>query len=207
MLFRAVFTCLTCSAMLASAGFSEQPDRSEAAPIAQASQEAMSAAPLPTTSLQQPSVVEDEAPDITTTSTVEVTLASTETSTVPVIDQPAVSQQPAVRIEVPMVTEGEGYVSFPSCREAVDYFFSGRMDYERALMVVNRESRFVPDAVSPTGARGCAQMTSGMRNTFLQGPWDDPYWNVRAMRDAVDHPDWGWCHWDVVNYCARGGEF
>lgn len=99
----------------------------------------------------------------------------------------------------------ELYVAFPSCREAVDYWFAGRDDLERAHLVVYRESRYVPWVISRTGARGCAQMVSHMRNEFLEGPWDDPYWNIKAMREAVD--SWGWCHWDIVNYCKKGGQF
>lgn len=100
-----------------------------------------------------------------------------------------------------------GYQHFDDCRQAVDVLFAGRWDYQRALYVIHRESRYVPTAVSPTGALGCGQLTSGIRNAFLQGPWDDPYWNVLAVRTAVDDPAWGWCHWDVVNYCHAGGEF
>ena len=112
----------------------------------------------------------------------------------------AVVSQQAVRIS-------SGYQMFNDCREAVDHLFAGRWDHQRALRIVQRESGFQPGAVSRTGARGCAQLTSGIRNAFLEGPWDDPYWNVLAMRSAIDHPDWGWCHWDIRNYCLPGGEF
>jgi len=71
---------------------------------------------------------------------------------------------------------------------------------------VRRESNYQPTAVSRTGAKGCAQLTGGIL-AFLEGPWNDPYWNVLAMRNAVDDPKWGWCHWDIVNYCKAGGEF
>lgn len=99
------------------------------------------------------------------------------------------------------------YQHFDDCHAAVDYVFAGRWDKERAHRVVQRESTNDPSAVSPTGARGCTQITSGIRQHFLDGPWDDPYWNVLAMRRIVDHQDWGWCHWDIVNFCLKGGEF
>ena len=104
----------------------------------------------------------------------------------------------------------KGYVNFGSdCRAAVDYLFEGRWDHQRALMVVNRESRFVSFVVDYASGshKGCAQLSPGLQRRFLQGPWNDPYWNVRALRDAVDAPDYGWCHWDIINYCARGGQF
>jgi hypothetical protein len=119
----------------------------------------------------------------------------------------AVASAQAVRESQPELLEYQGYQAFTECGEAVDYLFAGRDDLGRAQRVVYRESRNQPGAVSPTGALGCAQLTSGIRNAFLQGSWDDPYWNVLAMRDAVDDPDWGWCHWDIVNYCKAGGEF
>ena len=103
--------------------------------------------------------------------------------------------------------QADSYKKFSDCKQAVDYLFSDRSDYQRALHVVHRESRFVPTAISRTGALGCAQLTGGLKRTFLKGPWNDPYWNVLALRSAVDDPNWGWCHWDVINYCRRGGEF
>jgi hypothetical protein len=100
----------------------------------------------------------------------------------------------------------QGYQVFDDCEQAVEYLFAGRWDHDRAMRVVYRESRYEPTAVSRTGAKGCAQLTGGLLN-FLGGPWSDPYWNVLAMRTAVDDPDWGWCHWDIVNYCRPGGQF
>jgi hypothetical protein len=96
---------------------------------------------------------------------------------------------------------------FGDCHSAVDYFFAGRWDLARAHRIVQRESGNFPGAVSRAGARGCAQLMPAMRNAFLEGPWDDPYWNVKAMFMAVNDPNWGWCHWDIVNFCKRGGEF
>jgi len=109
-----------------------------------------------------------------------------------------------------MIRKVKGYQNFGTdCRAAVDYLFEGRWDYQRALMVVNRESRFVSFVVDYASGshKGCAQLSAGLQRRFLQGPWQDPYYNVKALRDAVDAPDYGWCHWDIVNYCARGGQF
>ena len=101
-----------------------------------------------------------------------------------------------------------GYRSFSNCADAVDYIFGGRWDHGRARMVTHRESRDVPTARRPGSQyAGCAQLSAGIRASFLKGPWEDPYYNVLAMRDAVDHPEWGWCHWDSYNYCAPGGQF
>lgn len=118
-----------------------------------------------------------------------------------------VQQYLAVKSGGGVTAQKTGYKEFSDCKQAVDYLFSGRSDYHRALHVVYRESRYVPTAVSRTGALGCAQLTGGLKRTFLKGPWNDPYWNILALRLAVDDPHWGWCHWDVVNYCRRGGEF
>jgi len=99
-----------------------------------------------------------------------------------------------------------GYRSFTNCADAVDYIFGGRWDHGRASYVTWRKSRNVPTAQRP-GSQfiGCAQLSAGIRATFLKGSAYDPYYNVLALRDAADHPDWGWCHWDSVNYCAAGG--
>ncbi|MCC7543664.1 hypothetical protein IT415_03050 [bacterium] len=100
------------------------------------------------------------------------------------------------------------YKTFSSCRDAVDYLFSDRTDHQRAIGVVYRESTNNPNARRPGSQyAGCAQLSSTLQATFLRGPWNDAYYNVLAMRDAVDDPRWGWCHWDLVNYCEYGGEF
>ncbi len=166
---------------------------------------------------------------ITTTTT---TTAPIQTTTVPVtlpvpsvaIEKPiaeaAKATQKAVRaaepIQVtptlpppePAAPDAPPYVGFVDCKQAVDYLFEGRWDYERAVHVVYRESRYDPTAVSRTNALGCAQLTGKLKQPpFLTGPWNDPFWNVLALRRAVDAPGWGWCHWDVVNYCLPGGEW
>lgn len=99
-----------------------------------------------------------------------------------------------------------GYRHFDNCQQAVDHIFGGRWDHGRASYVTWRESRNVPTAQRP-GSQfiGCAQLSAQIRATFLKGSAYDPYYNVLALRDAADHPDWGWCHWDIVNYCAAGG--
>jgi hypothetical protein len=97
------------------------------------------------------------------------------------------------------------YQWLQDCHSAVDVVFAGRWDFSRAHMVVQRESNNIPSAISPTGHRGCGQLSQGLRDTWLKGPWDDPYWNVRAIRDIVDSDSW--CHWDLRNYCSAGGEF
>lgn len=100
------------------------------------------------------------------------------------------------------------YKPLANCRDAVDYLFNDRTDYARAIEVVYRESTNNPNARRPGSQyAGCAQLSSTLQATFLRGPWNDPYYNVLAMRDAVDDPRWGWCHWDLVNYCGAGGEF
>ena len=100
------------------------------------------------------------------------------------------------------------YKPLNNCREAVDYLFNDRTDYARAIEVVYRESTNNPNARRPGSQyAGCAQLSSTLQATFLRGAWNDPYYNVLAMRDAVDDPRWGWCHWDLVNYCGKGGEF
>ena len=96
------------------------------------------------------------------------------------------------------------YRHFNSCLGAVEYLFRGRWDYQRALMVVKRESHFRPSA-SNGSHLGCAEESTGMRTAYLKGPWNDPYWNVRAMLTVVSRG--GWCNWDLVNYCNPGGEF
>lgn len=105
-------------------------------------------------------------------------------------------------------TLSPSYKAFTNCGEAVDYIFDGRWDQARAKEVVFRESTNNPLA-RRTGSQyvGCAQISSTIQRLFLQGPWEDPYFNVLALRDAVDNPHWGWCHWDLVNYCRYGGEF
>ncbi len=100
------------------------------------------------------------------------------------------------------------YKQLNDCREAVDYIFNDRVDYTRAIRVVYRESTYNPNARRPGSQyAGCAQLSSTLQRLFLKGPWNDPYYNVLALRDAVDNPAWGWCHWDIVNYCKPGGEF
>lgn len=100
------------------------------------------------------------------------------------------------------------YKPLGNCREAVDYIFNDRVDYPRAVKVVFRESTNNPNARRPGSQyAGCAQLSSTLQRIFLKGPWNDPYFNVLALRDAVDSPAWGWCHWDLVNYCKPGGEF
>lgn len=100
------------------------------------------------------------------------------------------------------------YKQFSNCREAVDYIFQDRVDYPRAVKVVFRESTNNPNARRPGSQyAGCAQLSNTLQRLFLKGAWNDPYFNVLALRDAVDHPRWGWCHWDLVNYCGPGGEF
>ncbi len=100
------------------------------------------------------------------------------------------------------------YKQFTNCREAVDYIFNDRVDYPRAVKVVFRESTNNPNARRPGSQyAGCAQLSATLQRLFLKGPWNDPYFNVLALRDAVDNPAWGWCHWDLVNYCKPGGEF
>jgi len=100
------------------------------------------------------------------------------------------------------------YQAFANCREAVDYLFTDRVDYARAIEVVYRESTNNPQARRPGSQyAGCSQLSTTLQATFLRGPWNDPYYNVLALRDAVDNPRWGWCHWDLVNYCDAGGEF
>ncbi len=96
------------------------------------------------------------------------------------------------------------YRHFGSCLGAVNYLFGGRWDHQRAVMVVGRESHFYPDAANGSHL-GCAQESDGMRSTYLKGPWNDPYWNVRAMLAVVQNG--GWCNWDLYNYCGPGGEF
>jgi hypothetical protein len=99
-------------------------------------------------------------------------------------------------------------VKFDNCKDAVNYLFYGRKDRLRALKVAHQESTFIPTRVSRTGALGCTQLLGKLQHPpFLTGPWDDPFWNVLAMRRAVDDPDWGWCHWDIVNYCLPGGDW
>lgn len=101
-----------------------------------------------------------------------------------------------------------GYRPFNNCAEAVDHIFGGRWDHSRAHMVTHRESRNDPNARRPGSQfAGCAQLSAKIQADFLKGPWNDPYYNVLAMRDAVDHSAWGWCHWDIINYCAPGGQF
>ncbi len=100
------------------------------------------------------------------------------------------------------------YKPFSNCRDAVDYIFNDRTDYARAIEVVYRESTNNPNARRPGSQyAGCAQLSTTLQATFLRGPWNDAYYNVLALRDAVDNPRWGWCHWDLVNYCGAGGEF
>ena len=100
------------------------------------------------------------------------------------------------------------YKPLANCREAVDYIFTDRVDYDRAIRVVYRESTNNPIARRPGSQYvGCAQLSTTLQATFLRGTWNDPYYNVLALRDAVDSPRWGWCHWDLVNYCDAGGEF
>lgn len=100
------------------------------------------------------------------------------------------------------------YRQLANCGEAVDYIFQDRVDYLRAVKVVYRESTNNPNARRPGSQyAGCAQLSNTLQRLFLQGPWNDPYYNVLALRDAVDNPAWGWCHWDLVNYCKPGGEF
>lgn len=100
------------------------------------------------------------------------------------------------------------YKPLSDCKEAVNYIFQDRVDYGRAMRVVYRESTYNPLA-RRAGSQyaGCAQLSYTLQKTFLKGPWQDPYYNVLALRDAVDSPAWGWCHWDLVNYCLPGGEF
>ena len=100
------------------------------------------------------------------------------------------------------------YRALTDCKQAVDYIFQDRVDYSRALKVVYRESTYNPLA-RRAGSQyaGCAQLSYTLQKTFLKGPWQDPFYNVLALRDAVDSPSWGWCHWDLVNYCLPGGEF
>lgn len=100
------------------------------------------------------------------------------------------------------------YKQLTNCREAVDYIFQDRVDYPRAVKVVFRESTNNPNARRPGSQyAGCAQLSNTLQRLFLKGPWNDPYFNVLALREAVDNPAWGWCHWDLVNYCNPGGEF
>jgi soluble lytic murein transglycosylase-like protein len=178
-------------------GMSPEPDMSSLREMAN---------DTPAVSREQSLVIREQVPMAPKTVSVS-SQARPSISSVPAVigEQAATATERAVRLDPPIPYDG--YRLFDDCRQAVDYLFAGRPDYERAHMVVHRESRYVPTAVSPTGARGCTQITSGIRNAFLQGAWDDPYWNVLAMRDAVDHPEWGWCHWDVVNYCRAGGDF
>lgn len=114
----------------------------------------------------------------------------------------------ALRAPSPTAYLNPPYQSFSNCRQAVDYIFQDRIDYPRAVKVVFRESTNNPNARRPGSQyAGCAQISSTLQRLFLKGPWNDPYYNVLALRDAVDHPQWGWCHWDLVNYCGKGGEF
>lgn len=100
------------------------------------------------------------------------------------------------------------YKVLTDCKDAVNYIFQDRVDYDRALTVVYRESTYNPLARRPGSQyAGCAQLSYTLQRTFLKGSWQDPYYNVLALRDAVDSPAWGWCHWDLVNYCLPGGEF
>lgn len=100
------------------------------------------------------------------------------------------------------------YKLVKDCGEAVEYIFQDRVDYPRAIKVVFRESTNNPNARRPGSQfAGCAQLSSTLQRLFLQGPWNDPFYNVLALRDAVDNKAWGWCHWDIVNYCNPGGEF
>lgn len=100
------------------------------------------------------------------------------------------------------------YKQLKDCGEAVEYIFQDRVDYPRAVKVVFRESTNNPNARRPGSQfAGCAQLSATLQRLFLQGPWNDPYYNVLALRDAVDNRAWGWCHWDLVNYCNAGGEF
>lgn len=114
----------------------------------------------------------------------------------------------AQRVPVQYANLNPGYKPFTNCREAVDYIFNDRVDYMRAVRVVYRESTNNPNSRRPGSQyAGCAQLSSTLQRLFLKGPWNDPYFNVLALRDAVDNPAWGWCHWDLVNYCKAGGEF
>ncbi len=109
---------------------------------------------------------------------------------------------------VPVSKFSPSYKSLSDCKEAVNYIFQDRVDYPRALKVVYRESTYNPLARRPGSQyAGCAQLSYTLQKTFLKGPWQDPFFNVLALRDAVDSPAWGWCHWDLVNYCLPGGEF
>lgn len=100
------------------------------------------------------------------------------------------------------------YKQLANCKDAVDYIFQDRVDYPRAIKVVYRESTYNPNARRPGSQyAGCAQLSNTLQRVFLKGPWNDPFFNVLALRDAVDSPSWGWCHWDLVNYCLPGGEF
>lgn len=114
----------------------------------------------------------------------------------------------ALRNQIRNLVLSPAYKSFANCAEAVDYIFDGRWDQSRAKQVVFRESTNNPLA-RRAGSQyvGCAQISATIQRLFLQGPWEDPYFNVLALRDAVDNPHWGWCHWDLVNYCRYGGEF
>jgi hypothetical protein len=96
------------------------------------------------------------------------------------------------------------YQHFNSCLDAVKYLFQGRSDLERAKYVVKRESTYSPNAANGSHL-GCAQESDRMRATHLKGPWNDAYWNVLVLLEVVE--DGGWCNWDIVNYCAPGGEF
>lgn len=96
------------------------------------------------------------------------------------------------------------YRKFTSCLSAVNYLFRGRWDLPRARMVVRRESSYDPNADNGTHF-GCAQESSAMMSAHLKGPWNDAYYNVWVLLWEAEHN--GWCNWDIVNYCAPGGEF
>jgi hypothetical protein len=122
--------------------------------------------------------------------------------------QESADRMAALRVSDTIAYLNPPYQAFSNCREAVDYIFQDRVDYPRAVKVVFRESTNNPSARrSGSQYAGCAQLSASLQRLFLKGPWNDPYYNVLALRDAVDHPRWGWCHWDLVNYCGRGGEF
>lgn len=96
------------------------------------------------------------------------------------------------------------YRHFTSCLDAVNYLFQGRPDLVRARMVVKRESKYEPKADNGTHF-GCAQESSRMMSAHLRGSWNDAYYNVWVLLWEAEHN--GWCNWDIVNYCAPGGEF
>lgn len=83
--------------------------------------------------------------------------------------------------------------------EAVLFHFGDQGDalYEQAKRVVQCESRWNPDAVSPTNDHGLFQINQIHRRAFEKEtgqPWSavyDPYWNAYFARLLYNQSGWG----------------